>query len=612
MRAGLPRPCRPVSEISHDDTRHPFAEALASSDVLRRVAGTVAMHVYEMEMQPDGTYVCNSFIGAGLESLLGPVPGGRTPEQAWEDAVHADDRTGYDTAYEAIDRGEACEIEYRLVGYDGRTRWVWDRMHPRETEDGRVLVDGVVVDVTERKQATEALADAQRQLRHIAYHDSLTGLPNRIGFQQRLEAAIGGETPRVPALAVLFVDLDDFKLINDSFGHPAGDELLAAVAGRLRTATRGGEMVARHGGDEFLLLVSGVYAADNGEPELHGVRYAAEAVARRIRRALRDPFVVSGVEIYVSASVGISLFPQDAQDPETLLKHADAAMYKAKDDGRDRYLVYAVDGGNPLAQISMAGRLRGALEREEELVLHYQPLVRLETEEIVGVEALIRWGDGDRLVPPGEFLPLAERTGLMGKLSDWVLGEACRQAKTWKDEGLDLYVSINLPPSFWQPTAMRHVLAKIETFGLSPNRLMIEFTETAFALDGRRSMEFVLDELHDRGLRLAIDDFGAGHSSLSRLNQMRVSMLKIDRQFIGGLEDESGTAVLTASIVQLARNLGLEPLAEGIETEEQRRFLLAHGCDLGQGFYFSRPVPADQVPALYHASRADGLSETAA
>ena len=287
-------------------------------------------------------------------------------------------------------------------------------------------------------------------------------------------------------------------------------------------------------------------------------------------------------------------------------------MYKAKDEGRDRYLVYAVDGDNPLAQISMAGRIRGALEREEELVLHYQPLVRLETEEVVGVEALIRWEDGDRLVPPGEFLPLAERTGLMGKLSDWVLGEACRQAKAWKDEGLDLYVSINLPPSFWQPTAMRHVLAKIETFGLSPNRLMIEFTESAFALDGRRSMEFVLDELHDRGLRLAIDDFGAGHSSLSRLNQMRVSMLKIDRQFIGGLEDESGTAVLTASIVQLARNLGLEPLAEGIETEEQRRFLLAHGCDLGQGFYFSRPVPADQIPALYHASRADGLSETAA
>jgi diguanylate cyclase (GGDEF)-like protein len=594
-------------EISSDDNHRALADALATSDVLTRVAGTVAIHLYEMEMQPDESYVCNTFIGAGLESLLGPLPTDRTPEEAWEDAVHPDDRAGYDACYEAIERGEACEIEYRLNGYDGRTRWVWDRMHPRRTDDGRVLVDGIVVEITERKHAAEALAAARRQLEHIAYHDPLTGLPNRVAFQERLAEAI----QESPALAVLFVDLDDFKLINDSFGHQAGDELLAAVAARLRRATRAEEIVARHGGDEFLLLVPGPEGTDGGI-DVDGARFAAEAVARRIRRALREPFVVSDVEIFVSATVGISLYPLDAPDTETLLKHADTAMYKAKDDGRDRYLVYAVEGDNPLAQLSMAGRLRGALERDEELVLHYQPLVRLESAEIVGVEALIRWQDGDRLVPPGDFLPLAERTGLMGKLSDWVLGEACRQATAWRDAGLDLYVSINLPPSFWQPTAMRHVLATIETFGLNPDRLMIEFTESAFVFDGRRSMEFVLEELHERGLRLAIDDFGAGHSSLSRLNQMRVSMLKIDRSFVGGLEDESGTAVLTASIVQLARNLGLEPLAEGIETEEQRRFLLAHGCDLGQGFHFSRPVPAGEIEALYRASREDDVSETAA
>jgi EAL domain-containing protein (putative c-di-GMP-specific phosphodiesterase class I) len=200
----------------------------------------------------------------------------------------------------------------------------------------------------------------------------------------------------------------------------------------------------------------------------------------------------------------------------------------------------------------------------------------------------------------------------MGQLSEWVIGEACRQARIWNGAGLDLYVSINLPPSFWQPTAMRHVLATIETFGLSPDRMMIEFTESAFVFDGRRTMEFVLDELHERGLRLAIDDFGAGHSSLSRLNQMRVSMLKIDRSFVAGLEDEGGTAMLTASIVQLARNIGLEPLAEGIETEDQRQFLLAHGCGLGQGFLFSRPVPAAEVEALYRASRDDGPAASAA
>jgi diguanylate cyclase (GGDEF)-like protein len=591
------------SPFTSNGNKQTLAEALATTDVLRRVAGTVAIHLYEMEYLPDGTYRCNTFIGEGLESLLGPLPTDRDPEQAWEDAVHPDDREAYDAVWDALEAGDPVELEYRLVGYDGRVRWVWDRMRPRRSEDGRLFVDGIVADVTERRKAADELEEAQRLLQHIAFHDALTGLPNRVSFQERLDEAIERCPEQGCAAAVLFIDLDNFKLINDSFGHAAGDELLRAVAGRLQRATRSADVVARQGGDEFLVLLADIEVpTDPDEGEF--ARTAADTVARKIRRTLRAPFVVSGVEIFVSASIGVSLYPDDAGDSETLLKHADTAMYRAKDAGRDCHALYAVDRDDALAQLSMAGRLRTAVERGDGLVLHYQPLVRLRTGEIVGAEALIRWQDGERLVPPAEFLSLAERTGLMGPLSDWVIAEACRQASYWRDRKLDLYVSINLPPSFWQPTAMRHVLATIESFGLNPDRLMIEITESAMMVAPEASMEPVLAELHERGLRLAIDDFGSGHSSLNRLNQMRVSTLKIDRSFVSGLPGDRNSAVLVSSIVQLARNLGLEPLAEGIETEAQRDFFLDHDCEFGQGFHFSRPVRPGELETLYRASRA--------
>jgi diguanylate cyclase (GGDEF)-like protein len=579
-----------------------LAEALATTDVLRRVAGTVAIHLYEMEYLADGTYRCNTFIGEGLESLLGPLPTDRDPEQAWEDAVHPDDRVTYDAVWDALQAGEPVEIEYRLVGYDGRVRWVWDRMRPRRTEEGCLLVDGIVADVTERRKAADELEEARRLLQHIAFHDALTGLPNRVSFHEKLDEAIARCSDQGCAVAVLFIDLDNFKLINDSFGHAAGDELLRAVAGRLQRATRAADVVARQGGDEFLVLLADI-EAPNDPADVEFARKAADTVARKIRRTLRAPFVVSGVEIFVSASIGVSIHPDDAEDSETLLKHADTAMYRAKDAGRDCHTLYAVDRDDALTQLSMAGRLRTAVERGDGLVLHYQPLVRLRTGGIVGAEALIRWQDRERLLPPAEFLSLAERTGLMGPLSDWVIAEACRQASDWRDRQLDLYVSINLPPSFWQPTAMRHVLATIESFGLNPDRLMIEITESAMMVAPHVSMEPILAELHERGLRLAIDDFGSGHSSLNRLNQMRVSTLKIDRSFVSGLPHDRNAAVLVSSIIQLARNLGLEPLAEGIETEAQRDFFLDHDCEFGQGFHFSRPVRAAELETFYRASR---------
>jgi diguanylate cyclase (GGDEF)-like protein len=588
-------------DYAADDTRSvgALAEAFASTDVLERMAGTLAILLYQMECSKDGTFECTAFLGSGLEALVGPIPSHYSPEEAWDAAVHDDDRAAYEAASSGLKDGRPVEVEYRLVGYDGVTRWVSDRMHPRPVTGGPVVVDGIVVDISERRRAAEQLAEAQERLSYIAFHDSLTDLPNRALFQEHLESALHRARDTGAALAVFFVDLDNFKLINDSFGHASGDELLCAVAARLKHCTRTSDTVARQGGDEFLILVPDVGAA-RSVPKGTSAQDSADDIAWKIRRILQEPFVISGVEIYVTASVGISLFPLDAADRETLLKHADVAMYEAKGEGRDRHHLYAAEAdGDALRQLSMAGRLRRAVEAGEGLVLHYQPLVNMKDTSVVGVEALIRWSDGERgLVQPNDFIPLAERTGLIGPMSDWVVEQACRQAAAWRADGLDLFVSVNLPASFWQPMAMRHVLGTIESFGLNADRLMIEITESAVMEERGGAMGPVLAEIHERGLKLAIDDFGTGHSSLGRLSQMHVTTLKIDRSFVSGLPDDPNAAVLVTSMIQLADSLGLYPLAEGIETEEQRRFVLERGCTLGQGFFFSRPVPAEEVPAL--------------
>ena len=293
--------------------------------------------------------------------------------------------------------------------------------------------------------------------------------------------------------------------------------------------------MARQGGDEFLILI-GDFDGHRAEPEW--MRTACDQIARKVQTALHAPFLVAGTELHTSASIGISVFPVDATDAEGMLKNGDIAMYKVKESGRDGYQLYASDGHDRVAQLSMAGRLRGAVGRDE-MVLHYQPLIELATGCVVGVEALVRWNDPARgMVPPIEFIPLAERTGVIGPLSDWVIEEACRQGAEWRAQGLDLYVSVNMPPALWQPTAMRHVLKTIEQFGLHAGRVMIEITESAAMADEGR-VEPILTELHERGLRLAIDDFGTGHSSLSRLSQMMVTTLKIDRSFVHDLPGDS-------------------------------------------------------------------------
>lgn len=569
---------------------------LVTPELLSRIAGTLSIMPYEMELFPDGTFHCLEF--TGLASVIGALPPGMSAEEAYDAAVHPEDRGVYDSAFEPLGRGEAMEIEYRLVGYDGRTRLVLDRMQPRRTNDGRVLVAGIVADITERRRAEEELLEA-RKLTYVALHDPLTDLPNRVAFEEQLRLALARAQRNGSGVAVLFVDLDNFKLVNDSFGHGAGDQVLRLVATRLGAAARASDVVARQGGDEFLILLADLPATAESHLAVTDAIRPSELVARRVQRVLRDPFVIDGIEIFMTASVGISLYPWDAEDGDSLTKHADVAMYAAKAAGRDGFRRYAFDDDDPKANLAMAGRLHRSIAEARGLVLHYQPIVRLDTGEMVGVEALIRWEDEEAgLLLPCEFLPLAERVGLIGPISDWVIRTACAQASQWQASGLNLYLSINLPPAYCDLTGIRRLISAVDEFGLDPDRLVVEITESAVMASAWHKVEPALVKLRKRGLRLAIDDFGTGHSSLGRLNRSWVSMLKIDRSFVCDLPASTDAAALVTSVIQLSRNLGLEPVAEGIETEGQRRFLADLGCKLGQGFLFSQAIPADEVEPM--------------
>ena len=503
--------------------------------------------------------------------------------------MHPDDQPRYDAFSLACRRAEPSEVEYRLVGYDGVVRWVWERARPR-VEDGVVYVDGIVADVTERHRAAAELAAAKERLEHLAYHDSLTGLPNRLLFHERLDEALMHAAREDRGVAVMFVDLDDFKLVNDSFGHAIGDQMLVHAAERLRGSCRRRDVVARQGGDEFLVLVH-----EHGSSG--SAKDAAEAVARTVRHALASPFHVAGTSVYVTPSIGVSLFPDDGGDAETLLKHADVALYAAKDAGRDNHRYYRRPQGDTEDGLVVASQLRDALRRDE-LTLHYQPLVELERSRVIGAEALVRWHHPQRgLLAPGQFLPVAERSGLIRDMTTWVIEHACIQARRWRDLGLDLYVSINLPPSSWQPLAIRSLLATIDSFGLTADRLMIELTEHA-AMGEAAELESTLATIHSSGLRLAIDDFGTGYSSLGRLRQLRPNVLKIDRSFVADLPDDGDAAVLVKTMITMTTDLGINCLAEGIETAGQLAFLRSTGCTLGQGYLYSRPLPSADFESL--------------
>ena len=489
------------------------------------------------------------------------------------------------TAGRALESGlPQPERVVRFRRPDGWELWATVTSHPL-IRDGESRPYGVVsafTDVTERRRA-------QEQIAFLAYHDSLTRLPNRALLDEHLALALARARRSGQSVALLYVDLDDFKAVNDSLGHAAGDELLRRIAVRLRGVVRSTDLLARQGGDEFLILLTDV----ERDPRL-----SAEAVAKQVETALLEPFHLADAEFEVGASIGISIYPDDAADADTLLRHADAAMYEVKQAGRGGIASYGGDSRQTLARLSLTSKLRRALQRDD-FVVHYQPIVAPADGSLAALEALVRWQDAERgLVGPSEFIPLAEDAGLIEAIGGWVLHAVCAQQREWRDAGLASHVHVNVSPRQLRrpdfPTTVREALAE---HGVDPRALTLEITESAAMLDAERANPIVL-ALHELGVRLAIDDFGSGHSSLARLRDVPVEMLKIDQSFLRGVPDDPQAAAMVTAIVELGAALRMTTVAEGVTSEPQRRFLVAHDCPLAQGFHFAAPLTAPEATAL--------------
>lgn len=437
-------------------------------------------------------------------------------------------------------------------------------------------------DITAQKRAEE-------QIRHMAHHDALTELPNRMLLHDRIGQAIAQAERNREVLALLFIDLDRFKTVNDSLGHPVGDRLLKTIAGRLVSCTRGSDTIARIGGDEFVVLLGALK-----EPE------DARHVAQKVLDALSEPVTVDGHELKVTPSVGICAYPHDGADVETLMRNADTAMYHAKQMGRNNYQFFT-QAMNDAAQqrLVMENDLRHAVERGE-FALHYQPQLDVRTGAVIGLEALVRWNHPQRgLVPPADFVAAAEETGLIGQIGEWVLRQACAQARAWHNAGYpQLLVSVNCSAQQFQRDGFVETVGRIlrET-GLPVSRLALEITESVIIQHPEEVMAR-FRALDDMGVRISIDDFGIGYSSLSYLKRFAVHQLKIDQSFVRDIHSDPDDAAIVSAVIAIAHSLGLEVVAEGVETAEQLAFLRSLGCDAAQGYYFSKPLPAEEFSRL--------------
>ncbi len=550
------------------------------------------------ELDIDGRYIDYR---APRDTLLA-VPGasliGRTVAEVLPAAAA---QTCMAALYRALEHGNASGGQFELQLDQGSTWFELSVSRKAVAPGSKPHFIVLSRDITERKVAESRIA-------HLAYFDSLTGLPNRQAFLDRVTQGIRDARQSRHKLAVLFMDLDGFKNVNDSLGHAAGDQILQWAAERLRDGLRPADLLsrpmgldqgdgldasthaalARLGGDEFTALLQDIECAED-----------AMAVAQRIGKLMRKPFVIDGRDICLSTSIGIALYPDDGRDAATLLKHADTAMYHAKNQGRDNAQVYSVSLTQKIVQrMDRDASLRAALEHKQ-FHLVYQPQYDVASGRISAVEALIRWQHPSRgLVSPLEFIPLAEQNGLIQRIGAWVLATACRQAASWQQAGLGLTVAVNLSPLQFGSSDLPGMVADaLAQTGLAPQWLELEVTEGAL-MENSSVTRAALRALRDQGVRIALDDFGTGYSSLAYLTRMPISHIKVDRCFVTGMLDGGESAAIVRAVLAMAHSLGMRFTAEGVETLAQARALTALGCDCLQGYYFSKPVAAQQVPAL--------------
>ncbi len=586
-----------VVGIARDITARYRAEKAAKLTKARLSVALQATQVaiWDWDIKHDRWYASREYYtGLGY-----PPETGRGDRGVWLERVHPDDRSHVSAAIEAARTGasERYEYEARLRCADGTYRWMSVRGKTVERDrDGRASrMLGVRIDITERKAAEESI-------QRLAHYDTLTGLPNRTLLNERTAEMISRAQSKPDSLAVMVADIDKFKNINDTFGQTIGDELLVEVAKRIKALAREEDVVARVGDDTFVLVLSGAKTAQ------------ATRMAQRLLDSLSTPFRIRELELVVTPTLGIALFPTHGRDFDALIKCADTALHRAKHSGRNHYMFFTAEmqvrsGRNLMLELA----LRHAIERGE-LQLHYQPQVSLSDGRLIGAEALLRWRHPDLgSVSPAEFIPIIEDSGQILQIGTWVLRTAAKQLRDWLAAGITPFsLAVNISSAQFRHPNLSGLIGKIlQETRLEPRYLELELTERV-AMDDPLGAIAIMNELHELGVRISIDDFGTGYSSLSYLKRFRAHKLKIDQSFVRDLADDADDQAIVTAIIQLARSLGVDTLAEGVETDSQLAFLQRHGCQGAQGFYFSTPVPAEEFEVFVREHRVHGRRAAAA